>query len=123
MLFLRRPRKPLACFRTRLRRRCEGTARGARDMVEPPLCRVGHPAADALGFGRRHDLRSPKLADLLVGSLDHAVALAGLAVLELAVGSEFEALLRARLCLQLGHFAVSWDGWPGPPDLIRGQPW
>src|SRR5205814_10225820 len=32
MLFFRRPRKPLACFRTRLRRRCEATERGARDM-------------------------------------------------------------------------------------------
>src|SRR5437868_8115152 len=32
MLFFRRPRNPLACFRTRLRRRWEGTERGARDM-------------------------------------------------------------------------------------------
>src|SRR5687768_15204446 len=36
MVFLRRPRKPLACLRTRLRRRCEGTARGALDMDQSP---------------------------------------------------------------------------------------
>src|SRR5579862_4650148 len=41
MLFFRRPRKPFACLRTRLRRRCEGTERGARDMGQPPQTEYG----------------------------------------------------------------------------------
>src|ERR1700723_4015689 len=36
MLFLRRPRMPLACLRTFLRRAWLGTERGVRDMIYPP---------------------------------------------------------------------------------------
>src|SRR3954466_16203763 len=108
MLFLRRPRKPLACSRTRLRRARLGTARGARDMDEPSL-RVRHPAIDALGFGGAHRRGAAQLTDLLVRALDHAVALARLAVLDFAARGEPEALFGARFRLHFGHFASPWD--------------
>ena len=45
------------------------------------------------------------LADELGGPLDHAMALAGLGGLDVAIGRHLEALLGARLRLHLGHFA------------------
>src|SRR5437762_12835323 len=104
MLFLRRPRNPLAWAKTFLRRAWLGTARGARDMAQPPS-RVRHPALDALGFGGAQGRGAAQLADLLVGTLDHAVALARLAVLDLAARGEPEALFGARFRLHFGHFA------------------
>ena len=47
MLFLRRPRKPLAAFRTFLRREWLGTERGARDMVQSSLSRTASSASRA----------------------------------------------------------------------------
>src|SRR3954463_3565858 len=108
MLFLRRPRKPLACSRTRFRRARLGTARGARDMDQPSL-RVRHPALDALGFGGAHRRGAAQLTDLLVRALNHAVALARLAVLDLAGRGEPKALFGARFGLHFGHFASPWD--------------
>src|SRR6185503_19133099 len=108
MLFLRRPRKPFACCRTFLRRAWLGTARGARDMDQPSL-RVWHPALHALGFGCTHGRGAAQVADLLVRALDHAVALARLAVLDFAARGEPEALFGARFGLHFGHFASPWS--------------
>src|SRR5438046_1574754 len=118
MLFLRRPRKPLACSRTRFRRARLGTARGARDMDQPSL-RVRHPALDALGFGGAHRRGAAQLTDLLVRALDHAVALARLAMLDLAARGEPEALFGARFGFQLGHFASPWG--TRPRSLFEGR--
>jgi hypothetical protein len=49
-----------------------------------------------------------QLTDLLVGPLDHAVALAGMGDITLPVAGDFEALFGARLGLQLGHLALLW---------------
>src|SRR5829696_6362651 len=46
------------------------------------------------------------LTDLLLGPLDHAVALAGHAGFHLASGGDLEALFGARLGLEFGHFAL-----------------
>src|ERR1044072_5184479 len=51
------------------------------------------------------DARAAKLADLLVGPLDHTVTLALLRMHHLPGTSDLEALLGARLGLHLGHFA------------------
>src|ERR1700759_3493248 len=47
-----------------------------------------------------------ELADLLLGPLDHAVALAALGGHHFAGGSHLEALFSARFGLQLGHLAL-----------------
>ena len=54
-----------------------------------------------------------QIADLGVGMADQAMALAGLTVLDLAIGGEFEALFSARLGLHLGHFASPSGRSPG----------
>ncbi len=46
------------------------------------------------------------LADRLGGPLDHAVALAGLLIFDLAGSSDLEALFGARFGLHLGHLAL-----------------
>src|SRR3954464_13815064 len=61
---------------------------------------------DVLAVGLEHHAGSAVLADLLLGPLDHAVALAGHRRLHLAAGGNLEALFGARLGLQLGHFAL-----------------
>src|ERR1700733_8845970 len=103
MLFLRRPRKPLAAFRTLARRAWLGTERGARDMVYLPST-VRHPALDALGFGFRQHRGAAQIAGTSRGIVDQPVALADLVGLDLAIRSEFEALFGARLGLHFGHF-------------------
>ena len=54
---------------------------------------------------RGQDRGAALVADLLVGALDHAVALAGLSGLDLAGGGRLEPLLGGRLGFHLGHFA------------------
>ena len=66
--------------------------------------------ADHPCIGFRHHHGAAGLADELVRPLDHAVALAGLSDLHLAGSGQFEALLRARIGLHLGHLLIS--SWP-----------
>src|SRR3954462_5146217 len=61
---------------------------------------------DVVAVGLEHHAGAAVLADLLLGPLDHAVALAGHRRLDLALGGNLEALFSARLGLQLGHFAL-----------------
>src|SRR5690242_8877331 len=61
---------------------------------------------DVVAVGLEQHARAAQLADLLLGSLDHAVTLATLGVHHLAAGSHLEALFGARFGLQLGHLAL-----------------
>src|SRR5215470_795822 len=63
---------------------------------------------DVVAVGLEQRGGAAQLADRLVGPLDHAVALAGLLVEHLPAGRDLEALLGARLGLQLGHLALLW---------------
>src|SRR5260370_558724 len=80
-----------------------------------PGGRCGRPARsavrqeildDVVAVGLEHHAGAAVLADLLLGPLDHAVALAGHRRLHLAAGGDLEALFSARLGLQLGHFSL-----------------
>src|SRR5579883_3576552 len=61
---------------------------------------------DLLAVGLEQDRGAAQVADLLVGPLDHHVALAALGVDDLASSGDLEALFRARFRLQLGHLAL-----------------
>src|SRR5262245_35465625 len=67
------------------------------------------------------------LADLLLGPLDHAMALAGLREKHFSGASDLEALLGARLGLQLGHLALLYPARivratrPGSADVARNE--
>src|SRR5215467_3090890 len=61
---------------------------------------------DSVAVGLEHHLGTAMLADLLGGSLDHAVALARLSKQHLAGGGDLEALFCARLRLKFGHLAL-----------------
>src|SRR5258707_7963352 len=61
---------------------------------------------DVVAVGLEHHAGAAVLTDLLLGPLDHAMALAGHRRLHLAAGGNAEALFSARLGLQLGHFAL-----------------
>src|SRR3979411_2100315 len=65
---------------------------------------------DLLAVGLEQHLGAAVLADLLLGPLDHAVALARLGIEHLAGGSDLEALFGARLGLDLGHFGSPFSG-------------
>src|SRR4051812_21529050 len=61
---------------------------------------------DVVAVGLEQHAGAAQLADLLLGPLDHAVALAALGVHHLAGGGHLEALFSARFGLQLGHLAL-----------------
>src|SRR6266852_5900751 len=61
---------------------------------------------DVVAVGLEQHPGAAKLTNLLLGPLDHAVALAALGVHHFAGGSHFEALFSARFGLQLGHLAL-----------------
>src|SRR6266481_6087013 len=61
---------------------------------------------DVVAIGLEQHAGAAQLANLLLGPLDHAVALAALGGHHFAGGSHLEALFSARLGLQLGHLAL-----------------
>src|SRR5262249_27273958 len=71
---------------------------------------------DVVTIRLEQDVGAAELADLLLGPLDHAVPLAGLGVEHLPRAGDLEALLGARLGLDLGHLALLWrhNGAVGP---------
>src|SRR5215470_7751535 len=70
---------------------------------------------DVVTIRLEQDVGAAELADLLVGPLDHAVSLAGLLIEHLPGAGDLEALLGARLGLDLGHLALLWrDETRGP---------
>src|SRR5262249_3805832 len=79
---------------------------------------------DVVAVGLEHHAGAAVLTDLLLGPLDHAVALAGHRRLHLATGRDLEALFSARLGLQLGHFDLLQVRFgrgkePVPPDVLK----
>src|SRR5688572_15503680 len=68
---------------------------------------------DLVAVGLEQHGGAAQLADLLVGALDHAVALAAVRIEHLSGSGHLEALLGPRLGLDLGHLAL----------LSRPQPW
>src|SRR5690606_12985854 len=92
-----------------------------------PLETIGHEGLHDLrvGIGKHH--RAARVADELVGTLDHAMALAGGLHLDPAGGGHLEPLLGGRFCLQLGHFASPYGRFSacslaGPrPGSIRSR--
>src|SRR5436305_13405052 len=61
---------------------------------------------DVVAVGLEQHAGAAQLADLLLGPLDHAVALAALGGHHFAGGSHLEALFSARFGLELGHLAL-----------------
>src|SRR5215213_692408 len=61
---------------------------------------------DVVAVGLEQHAGAAKLTNLLLGPLDHAVALARMRGHHFAGGSHLEALFSARLGLQLGHLAL-----------------
>src|SRR5256885_11314624 len=61
---------------------------------------------DVVAVGLEQHAGAAELTNLLLGPLDHAVALAALGGQNFAGGSHLEALFSARLGLQLGHLAL-----------------
>src|ERR1700761_4013540 len=63
---------------------------------------------DVVAVGLEQHIGAAQLTDLLLGPLDHAVALTGLGINHFSGPSHFEALFSARLGLNLGHLALLW---------------
>src|SRR6266850_2079817 len=61
---------------------------------------------DVVAVGLEQHAGAAKLTNLLLGPLDHAVALAALGGHHFAGGGHLEALFCARFGLQLGHLAL-----------------
>src|SRR4051795_10366073 len=61
---------------------------------------------DVVAVSLEQHAGAAELTNLLLGPLDHTVALAALGVHHFASGSHLEALFGARLGLQLGHLAL-----------------
>src|ERR1700747_342887 len=74
---------------------------------------------DIVAVGLEQHVGAAQLADLLLGPLDHAVALAGLLVFHLSGRRDFEALLGARFGLDLGHLALLYRSGPTPKGRVR----
>src|SRR5579863_7552998 len=91
-------------------------------MQLPPASRLrrrGSPSTvrqkvflDVVAVGLEQHVGAAQLADLLLGALDHAMALVRLRIKDLAGPGDLEALLGARLGLQLGHLALLWRQAP-----------
>src|SRR5262245_10456913 len=79
----------------------------ARRRTQLPASAVRQPVfLDVVAIGFEQHLGAAVLAHLLGTALDHAVALAGLLVQDLALPGNFEALFGPRFGLQLGHLAL-----------------
>jgi hypothetical protein len=61
---------------------------------------------DVVTIRLEEDVGAALVADLLFGTLDHAMALAGLGIDNFTCAGDFEALFSARFRFQLGHFAL-----------------
>src|SRR5580658_4663811 len=87
-----------------MRRTLQRTA-GSKPAIKPSAVRQ-KVLFDVVAVGLEQHVGAAQLADLLFGTLDHAVALARLRVEDLAGPRHLEALFRARLGLDLGHLAL-----------------
>src|ERR1044071_10177292 len=97
----RLPRKPLAAFRMRLRRRRALKPRFARGMADSLLVR--QQLLDLMMVRGHHVAGGAQLALALLAPAGQQVALEHPLVLELAGRRPLEPLLGAAMCLDLGH--------------------
>src|SRR6056297_1531834 len=74
--------------------------------LKSSLTRIRHHRLDDRLISLAQRGGATRVADELVGALDHAVALARLGGDDLAAGRHLEPLLAARLGLHLGHFRL-----------------
>src|SRR6056297_1486261 len=74
--------------------------------LKSSLTRIRHHRLDDRLISLAQRGGATRVADELVGALDHAVALASLGGDDLAAGRHLEPLLAARLGLHLGHFRL-----------------
>src|SRR5580698_10719139 len=89
-----------------MRRTLQRTA-GGKPAIKPSAVRQ-KVLLDVVAVGLEQHVGAAQLADLLLGALDHAVALARLRIEDLSGPRHLEALLGARLGLDLGHLALLW---------------
>src|SRR5580658_11369422 len=75
---------------------------------------------DVVAVGLEQHVGAAQLADLLLAALDHAVALARLGIEHLSGPRHLEALLGARLGLDLGHLALLWRRARSLPSPASG---
>src|SRR5580692_11722639 len=109
MVFLRRPKKPLAALSTFLCLAWEVTPRLTRAMIQisgKGLAVRQEEFLDLVAVGLEQHRRAAQITDLLGRALDHTVAPPALGIDDLAGPGNFEALFRARFGLQLGHLAL-----------------
>src|SRR6516162_7349478 len=91
----------------------------------PPAADRGRSAVgqivlfDLIAVGLEQHGGATQLADLLLGALDHAVALVGLLVEHHSARGHLEALLGAGFGLELGHLALLCGGRHGPAGCAR----
>src|ERR1044072_4544462 len=108
MVFLRRPEKPFAAFRTFLCLAWDVTTRFIRAMTDllyadlrvqkskSDRSAVGQPVfLDVVAVGLEQHVGAAQLADLLLGPLDHAVTFARVGRQHLAGAGNLEALFGA----------------------------
>src|ERR1700730_16720462 len=83
---------------------------------------VRHPVLlDVVAIGLEQRIRPAQLADLLLGPLDHPVALARVGRHHLAGTGNLEALFSARLGLDLGHLALLYGRKREPKARFTGK--
>src|SRR5580658_3367749 len=87
-----------------MRRTLQRTA-GSKPAIKPSAVRQ-KVLFDVVAVGLEQHVGAAQLADLLLGALDHAVALTRLRIEDLSGPRHLEALLGARLGLDLGHLAL-----------------
>src|SRR5262245_1045206 len=86
---------------------CRPPAAASREKAIDQRSIVGQVVLlDLVAVGLEQHVGAAQLADLLLGPLDHAVALAGLLIQHLPAAGHLEALLGAGLGLELGHLAL-----------------
>src|ERR1700685_3782129 len=78
---------------------------GGKPAINPSAVRQ-KVLFDVVAVGLEQHVGAAQLANLLLGALDHAMALARLRIEDLSGPRHLEALLGARLGLDLGHLAL-----------------
>src|SRR5215203_3075590 len=73
---------------------------------------------DVVAVGLEQHAGAAELTNLLLGPLDHAVALAGHGRHHFTGASHLEALFSARFGLQLGHLALLWPQKNAPRGAL-----
>src|SRR5580700_4524891 len=102
-----------------MRRTLQRTA-GGKPAIKPSAVRQ-KVLLDVVAVGLEQHVGAAQLADLLLGALDHAVALARMRIEDFASAGHLEALFGARFGLDLGHLALLWPYSPLYPPPLAGE--